>query len=112
MSNVLVINAGSSSLKYQLVDPASGEAAAKGLIERVGTSGGRLRHESGDNVDERDVDVPDHTAAVAVMRAAIERGGITLGPHSVAAVGHRIVHGGRNFTAPTLIDGRVEAEID
>lgn len=112
MSNVLVINAGSSSLKYQLVDPASGEAAAKGLIERVGTSGGRLRHESGDNVDERDVDVPDHTAAVAVMRAAIERGGITLGPHSVAAVGHRIVHGGRNFTAPTLIDERVEAEID
>ena len=80
MSNVLVINAGSSSLKYQLVDPESGDAAAKGLIERVGTSGGHLKHESGKQVDERDIDVPDHTAAVAAMREAIERGGITLGP--------------------------------
>lgn len=112
MSNVLVINAGSSSLKYQLVDPESGDAAAKGLIERVGTSGGHLKHESGKQVDERDVDVPDHTAAVAAMREAIERGGITLGPDTVAAVGHRIVHGGRNFTEPTLIDERVESEIE
>ena len=112
MSNVLVLNAGSSSLKYQLVDPETGEASAKGLIERVGTDKGHLKHESGDHKDERDVEVPDHSAAVTVMQDAMERGGTPLTPDSVIAVGHRVVHGGRNFTEPTLIDDGVESEID
>lgn len=110
--NVLVINAGSSSLKYQVVDPDTGEAAAKGLIERVGTDQGQLKHEAGDSVDERAVEVPDHAAAVAVMREALQRSGIALDSGSLVAVGHRIVHGGRRFSEPTLIDEQVESEID
>ena len=62
-SRVLVVNAGSSSLKYQVVDGLSGETAATGLVERIGGEG-RLRHTTGDETHEQDVSVPDHAAAL------------------------------------------------
>lgn len=86
---VLVINAGSSSLKYQLIDPASGEVCAKGLVERIGEDGS---------------DVPDHEAA---LRHALDDMGDRLDPAHLLAIGHRVVHGGAEFSGPTLIDSRV-----
>lgn len=86
---VLVINAGSSSLKYQLIDPASGEVCAKGLVERIGEDGS---------------DVPDHEAA---LRHALDDMGDRLDPAHLLAIGHRVVHGGAEFSGPTRIDSRV-----
>lgn len=88
---VFVVNSGSSSIKYQLIDVASGEAVLAGTLERIGESGG---------------DAPDHTSG---MRAVLD----SLGPDAqIAAVGHRVVHGGARFTAPTLIDDEVTAAIE
>lgn len=85
MKPVLVVNSGSSSLKYQLVDVASGEALLSGLIERVS----------------------DHSAAFGQMLSALETSGFSPG-----AIGHRVVHGGSRFSAPTLITEAVIAEIE
>ena len=87
---VFVLNAGSSSLKFQLVDPASGEAQASGTIERIGEADG----------------VPDHDAAV---RQALEQ---IRGLSDPVACGHRVVHGGDRFDAATVIDAEVERAIE
>ena len=86
---VLVVNAGSSSLKYQLVDPRSGDTVAKGLVQRIGEDGS---------------DVPDHAAAFASMHEDLQE---QLERTPPLAVGHRVVHGGADFTAPTLVDDDV-----
>ncbi|TXR52903.1 acetate kinase [Quadrisphaera setariae] len=97
MSRVLVVNAGSSSLKYQLREhgPGRAEVLAKGLVERIGSD-----------------DVPDHAAALSqVMDAlAAERGGPGL--DGLAGVGHRVVQGGTRYTDPTVVDDDVERGID
>ena len=92
---VLVINAGSSSLKYQLLLPASGEVLAKGLIERIGEQ-------------HAEDPVADHGAAIQRVLAALADGGADLG--SVVAVGHRVVHGGPDFSDPVVVDDQVVAE--
>lgn len=92
-SLVLIINSGSSSLKYQLIDPDSGQVHAKGLVERIGEPGS---------------EVPDH--ATALERALAGMGGRLDATHLIA-VGHRVVHGGARFSGPTLIDGSVRSAI-
>ncbi len=89
---VLVLNAGSSSLKYQLVVPETAEVRASGLVERIGEDG------SG---------VADHAAALATMRARLRENGIDLAEVPLRAVGHRVVHGGPDFSAPVVIDDEV-----
>jgi acetate kinase len=90
MSLVFVVNSGSSSIKYQLVDVATEQSLVSGLIERIGEAG----------------EVPDHTAGMRVVLDA-------LGPdRDIVAVGHRVVHGGPRFSAATLITDEVEREID
>jgi acetate kinase len=86
---VLVINSGSSSLKFQLVEPDSGAARASGLIERIGEEG------SG---------VPDHDAALHRTFDTLADDGIDLRTCGLLAVGHRVVHGGNEFYRPTLMD--------
>jgi acetate kinase len=86
---VLVINSGSSSLKFQLVDPDSGVARASGHIERIG---------------EESSSVPDHDAALRRAFDTLADDGIDLRTCGLMAVGHRIVHGGTEFYRPTLID--------
>lgn len=89
---VLVINSGSSSLKYQVVDPDSGEARATGLIERIG---------------EEASSVPDHDAALRCAFDTLADDGIDLKTSGIVAVGHRVVHGGNTFYQPTLLDDAV-----
>ncbi|MCV7445157.1 acetate kinase [Mycobacterium paraense] len=86
---VLVINSGSSSLKFQLVEPDSGEARASGHIERIG---------------EDASSVPDHDAALHRAFDELSRDGIDLRNCGLVAVGHRVVHGGNEFYRPTVMD--------
>ncbi|WP_369371069.1 acetate/propionate family kinase [Promicromonospora sp. Populi] len=107
MSTVLVLNSGSSSLKYQLVDPASGEAVAGGIVERIGESAGSTTHRFGESETHRDLPVPDHGAALRLVLDLFDEVGPPLAEAGIAAVGHRVVHGGAVFTTPTLVDDDV-----
>lgn len=111
MTTVLVLNSGSSSLKYQLVDPASGKALAGGIVERIGESTGRAKHEADGEELVRDLPVPDHGAALRIVIGLFDEVGPSLGEAAIAAVGHRVVHGGEVFSAPTLIDDDVVAGV-
>ena len=111
MTTVLVLNSGSSSLKYQLVDPASGEALAAGIVERIGESSGTVKHETKGEQLVRDLPVPDHGEALRVVIGLFDEVGPSLAEAGIAAVGHRVVHGGEVFSAPTLIDDDVVAGV-
>ncbi|MFC0316395.1 acetate kinase [Gordonia phosphorivorans] len=111
--SVLVINAGSSSLKYQLVDPATERVYADGLAERIGEpTGSSITHEVGGRERIRRVALPDHRAAIAEVVELFREDGIDLAAAQLSAVGHRLVHGGREFHAPILIDDAVLAAIE
>lgn len=118
MSVVLVINSGSSSLKYQLIDVERAATLASGLIERIGdASGGRARHrnetaDAGTGTWEADVEVPDHAAAFDVMLGAFAASGPSLDANAPIAVGHRVVQGGARFFEPTVITDLVKINID
>lgn len=104
---VLVLNSGSSSLKYQLLDPAESEPLAVGLIERIGESGSRATHRSGGHTHKVSTPVPDHAVAVAVVQRQFAAAGTPLDQAGLVAVGHRVVHGGAEFAAPVLVDADV-----
>jgi acetate kinase len=110
-SHVLVVNAGSSSLKYSLVDGATGDAPAAGSVERIGEAEGRLKHVTvaGEHVEERPFPTFDDALGAAVD--AFEDYGPAAGEVDVVAVGHRVVHGGARFAEPTLIDDDVVAAV-
>ena len=120
MSVVLVVNSGSSSFKYQLLDMQTERVLASGLVERIGPATGRtLGHaehvvtdaEGEKHTFERDLEIPDHTAGFQVMLDAFAEHGPSLREFEPTAVGHRVVHGGSRFIEPTLIDDGVEANI-
>jgi len=104
---VLVLNCGSSSVKYRLLEPDSGAVLIRGLVERIGAPDGRLQH--GDAVQDRDF--ADHHQAMDAVLAAFAEHGPKL-PDGLVAVGHRVVHGGSRFSAPTLVDDDVLAAIE
>ena len=105
--NILVINAGSSSLKYQLMNPDTGDVTAKGLCERIGLDG-RLTHKvpaSGKKV-EKDIPMPTHKEAIeAVMAILVDpQDGVINSVDEIDAVGHRVLHGGDKFVESCIID--------
>lgn len=107
--NVLVINCGSSSLKYQIIDSESEEALAKGICERIGIDG-RLVYQPKDGEKEMtDAPMPTHTEAVRMVLEAIvnPKTGVLSSLDEIDAVGHRIVHGGEKFAASTLLTEEV-----
>ncbi|MEV7614874.1 acetate kinase [Streptomyces sp. NPDC089799] len=113
-SRVLVLNSGSSSVKYQLLDMADRSRLAVGLVERIGEETSRLVHEplsAGGGKRERLGPIADHAAALEAVAAELASDGLGLDSPELAAVGHRVVHGGTRFTAPTVIDDEVLAEI-
>lgn len=110
--DVLVLNTGSSSVKYQLIDPGSGERRATGAVERIGEAGGRLTHHpngAAPQVETRDF--AGHQSAMTAILAAFGRTGPDLAARPPAAVGHRVVHGGSRFTGPVLVDDEVAEAI-
>ncbi len=109
MTAVLVINSGSSSMKYRLIDARSGDALAVGLMERIGESGGHSEHRIGEQRFESAEQLPDHQAAFTRLLAAFAEHGPRL--DDLAAVGHRVVQGGARYRAPALITDAVEADI-
>ena len=112
MTVVLVINSGSSSFKYQLIDVETEQALASGLVERIGADVGAMKHKAADAPYERELPIPDHTAGFRVMLDACEEYGPSLVETPPSAVGHRVVQGGARFFRPTLIDDLVEINID
>ena len=115
--NVLVINAGSSSLKYQLLNPASGELLAKGLCERIGIDG-RFTYKpqlpGKTALKEVDIAMPTHSEAIqAVLNALVDpQNGVIGSMKEIDAVGHRVVHGGEKFAKSVVITEEVMAAIE
>ncbi|NKY27353.1 acetate kinase [Nocardia gamkensis] len=108
---VLVINSGSSSIKYQLLDPDSGVVAASGMVERIGEDEGGLEHRVDGETTERREPIADHAAGLRLVFDTFAATGHDLVREGVRAVGHRVVHGGEVFYRPTLIDDDVVASI-
>ncbi len=105
--SVLVVNCGSSSIKYQLIDADSEIALAKGLVERIGADNALLRHTGPNGVVETEQPLPDHDAGLRAVLAAFGEAGPSLGEAGLAAVGHRVVHGGDRFADPAVVDDSV-----
>ena len=127
MSIALVVNSGSSSFKYQLLDMNAETVLASGLVERIGAAVGSASHTvtaAGMGATEgavpavldatytRDLPIPDHTAGFAVMLDAFAENGPSLDDRPPVAVGHRVVHGGARFFEPTVITPPVEIDIE
>ena len=113
--NILVINAGSSSLKYQLLDPETGKLLAKGLCERIGIDGKfTYKAEGKETLDAVDVAMPTHSEAIqAVLDALVDtKNGVISSMKEIGAVGHRVVHGGEAFNKSVLIDDAVMKAIE
>ena len=106
--NVLVINAGSSSLKYQLMNPETGDVSAKGLCERIYIDG-KLTHKVGDKKMEKDIAMPTHSEAIqAVLAILVDPvDGVIKSVDEIDAVGHRVLHGGMEFFASCVINDDV-----
>ena len=110
--NILVINAGSSSLKYQLLNPATGELLAKGLCERIGIDGKftyKPQVEGKEKLDAIDVAMPTHAEAIqAVLDALVDpKNGVIASMDEIDAVGHRVVHGAETFACSVEISDAV-----
>ena len=111
---ILVINAGSSSLKYQLIDMQGEAVLAKGLAERIGIEGSKLTHQYGDDKYVVEQPMKSHTDAIQlVLDALIDPAhGVITSIDEIGAVGHRVLHGGDKFTASCVIDEPVEKAIE
>ncbi|MFC9237188.1 acetate kinase [Streptomyces decoyicus] len=114
-TRVLVLNSGSSSVKYQLIDMNDGTRLAVGLVERIGEQTSRLAHTplaAGGDKRETEGAIADHDAALKAVAAELAADGLGLDSPQLAAIGHRVVHGGLKFTEPTVIDDAVLKEIE
>ena len=113
--NILVINAGSSSLKYQLLNPDTQEVLAKGLCERIGIDGKFTYKPAGkDPIKDADVGMPTHSEAIQTVLHALvdEKSGVIGSMKEIDAVGHRVVHGGEAFSGSVLITDEVMAALE
>ena len=113
--NILVINCGSSSLKYQLIDSETENVLAKGLVERIGIEGSMLTHTpNGKSKVEIKEEIPDHNKAVNLVINALtdKEHGVIASLDEIGAIGHRVVHGGEKFNKAVLVDETVLKDID
>jgi len=111
---ILVINVGSSSLKYSFFDTADESRHAKGLVERIGLDGTRLKHRGPKGELKRDLEKGDHAAALKTMMAELtsKETGVINSAAEVSLVAHRVVHGGEKFTEGTLLSNELLAEME
>ena len=113
--NVLVINCGSSSLKFQLINSKSEAVIAKGLCERIGIEGSQMTYTpAGGEKQETVTPMKDHTEAIRLVLGALtdKENGVVKSLDAIGAVGHRLVHGGENFASSTLITDEVIKAIE
>lgn len=113
--NILVINCGSSSLKFQLINSETEKWIAKGICERIGIEGSKITYTPAGGAKEENVTpMPDHTEAIRLVLEALtnENTGVVKSLSEIGAVGHRIVHGGEKFAASTIIDEEVIKAIE
>ena len=111
---ILVINCGSSSIKYQLFDMADESLLARGLVEKIGEDSSALTHTAGEHVLSYEEPIPDHEQALDHIRKALldPESGVIASPDEIDAIGHRVVHGGEGFVESTLITDEVIATIE
>jgi len=111
---ILVINSGSSSIKFKLIDMENETQLAEGLLERIGLPEGRIKFKAGENTIIVEEPIPDHRDGLAFVLDALTNA--EYGPiesyDEIAAVGHRVVHGGEKFTSSVVIDHEVIAGIE
>lgn len=113
--NILVINCGSSSLKFQLINSESEQCIAKGLCERIGIEGSQITYTPAGGEKEKTVTpLPDHTEAIRLVLEALtnEKTGVVKSLEEIGAVGHRVVHGGEKFAESVVIDDEVMKAIE
>ncbi|EJU22021.1 acetate kinase [Peptoanaerobacter stomatis] len=113
--NILVINCGSSSLKYQFIDMKDESVLAKGLVERIGIEGSVLKHErTGMDKETIKQSIPDHNVALKLVIDALmnEKYGAIKDLSEINAVGHRVVHGGEAFACSVVIDEKVKKSLE
>ena len=113
--NILVINCGSSSLKFQLINSESEQCIAKGLCERIGIDGSMITYTPAGGEKEKNViPMADHTDAIRLVLEALtnEKTGVVKNLDEIGAVGHRVVHGGEKFSASVVITDEVMAAIE
>ncbi|MBI2842465.1 MAG: acetate kinase [Armatimonadetes bacterium] len=112
---ILVLNSGSSSLKYQLIQSETEEVLARGIVERIGLPDGMLKHETASSEKkETPAEIPDHDVAMDLVFKALtdSQDGAISGVSEISAVGHRVVHGGEMFSEPTIVTNETLEEID
>ncbi|MCI8789075.1 MAG: acetate kinase [Lachnospiraceae bacterium] len=112
---ILVINCGSSSLKFQLIDSETEQCLAKGLCERIGIDGSMITYAPEGGEKEKNVTpMPDHTEAIRLVLEALTnpRTGVVGSLDEIGAVGHRVVHGGEKFAESVVIDSEVLAAVE
>ncbi len=110
--SVLVLNSGSSSVKFQLVDPDSGASLADGIVERIGEDESAASLTVGRTEVTRDDRVADHDAALRIAFELFEEAGAHLDTVGLVAVGHRVVHGGPDLYRPTIVDDALVAKLE
>lgn len=109
--NVLVVNAGSSSLKYQLINVETRDVLAKGACERIGSEDSTFSHSMDGQSIEQPIPMPNHRTAISIVLGILLKGSRDAG-HEVDAIGHRIVHGGAFFKDSCLVDDPVVRKIE
>ena len=110
---VLIVNAGSSSLKYQLINMDDESVIAKGQVQRIGIEGSSLEQKAATGTIVYEEEIPDHVKATELMLKALQdpEKGVITNMAEINAVGHRVLHGGTEFTASTVVDDSVKAAI-
>lgn len=112
MSKVLSINAGSSSLKFQLIDMPEENVIAKGLIERIGLKDSVFNLKYNDQEDKQITDIRNHEKAVQLLLEQLKASGVIQSLDEIDGVGHRVVHGGEKFSDSVLVTDEIISEIE
>ncbi|WP_453994436.1 acetate kinase [Bacillus nitroreducens] len=112
MSKIIAINAGSSSLKFQLFEMPSEEVVTKGIFERIGLDKGIFTISVNGEKQTTEVELPDHAVAVKILLEKLTELGIIKSLDEIEGIGHRVVHGGESFADSVVITDEVIAEID
>ncbi|MGA8855094.1 MAG: acetate kinase [Christiangramia sp.] len=113
MKNILVINSGSSSLKFQLIQMPSEKVMASGMVERIGLEGAKAYYKTEDSSITKELEVPDHAVALKTVTDLLmdEERGVIETPEDINAIGHRVVHGGNTFSKTIVIDEEVKKAV-